>query len=628
MQELLRFSVAGRLREHAGTVVDVLEEFLPVGNSGLDVTIHTPDDKVESTRTQDREEGSILRWSATDTSGVFRAVIGRDPHDHLFAVNVPTTTDSQQACESDLARTNAEELRTTFPGWDLQLVTDPRDVVHSGGPVIETTENTSGGLGMAVARGLLLAMLVLLLAEVVLAWKFGHYSAVMGRTEAPTPAARVIPMMVAGAAAALFLAVGAVLVHAAWTGDFLGFLPEGFRRTIETALDITPPAPGEGTHWRLEFLPYLWSAAADPWLAGIIAVGSAVLVVLIYLQEGHTAAPPYKLFLAGLRMCFLLMTLTVFLPQIRLWFERQGWPDVAIIIDDSRSMSATDRYQDPRVAEAAERLGKLANLSTPERLQLAQALLTQGDPHWLETLLMHHQVKVHVYHCSGRSERLQDLTDGDDVEQLGAAVNAVRELRAEGDSSQLGAAVRQVLNDFRGSSLSAVVMLTDGVTTDGEDLPQVSRYAAQMGVPLYFVGIGDSHELRDLYLHDLQVEDSVYVNDRVVFEARLTGQGYSDKTVNITLKEKGKDKVLDSQLVRVDPQGKPVKFRLAHVPTEPGENVYVLEVPPEPDETQTDNNKLERSVFVRESKLIKLLYVEGYARYEYRFIKTLLERQI
>jgi hypothetical protein len=630
MQELLRFAVAGRLREQAAVVGDVLEEFLPVGNAGLDAAIYTPDDKEESTRTQDREEGSVLRWSGTDTSGVYRAVIGRDPHDHLFAVNVPTMTDSQQACESDLARTNREELRTTFPGWDFQLVTDVKNVLHSGGPVSETTENTTGGLGMAVARGLLLAMLALLLVEVVLAWKFGHYSAVgVGQPalrESSGPA-RMAPTLVAGIAAAMFLVLSAVLVHAAWTGDFLGFLPEGLRRMIEMALGISPPAPGEGTHWRLEFLPYLWSAATDPWLAGLIALGSAAMVVLIYLQEGQTARPGYKLFLAGLRMGFLLMTLGVFLPQLRLWFERQGWPDVAIIIDDSRSMSATDRYQDPRVAEAAERLAQMANLSAPERLQLAQALLTQGSPHWLETFLNQRQVKVHVYHCSGRSERLQDLTDAADVEQQAASVAAVRDLRAEGDSSQLGVAIRQVLNDFRGSSLSAVIMLTDGVTTDGEDLPQVSRYAAQMGVPLYFVGIGDSHELRDLYLHDLQVEDAVYVNDRVVFEARLTGQGYTDKTVQITLKEKGKDKVLDSQFVRVDPQGKPVKFRLAHVPTEPGEKVYVLEVPPEPDETQTDNNKLERSVFVRESKLIKVLYVEGYARYEFRFIKTLLERE-
>src|SRR5205085_10212902 len=35
----------------------------------------------------------------------------------------------------------------------------------------------------------------------------------------------------------------------------------------------------------------------------------------------------------------------------------------------------------------------------------------------------------------------------------------------------------------------------------------------------------------------------------------------------------------------------------------------------------------ERGVYVREAKLIKVLYVEGYARYEYRFVKTLLERE-
>jgi hypothetical protein len=627
MQELFRFAVAGRLREHSGTVGDVLEEYLPVGNARLDVTINTPEDKIENARTEDREDGSVFRWSGTDTSGVYRAVIGLDRRDHLFAINVPTTTDAQQACESDLARTNAEELRSTFPGWDFQVVNEVKDVVHSGGPVIEVSDNTVGGLGMAVARGLLLTMLVLLLAEVVLAWKFGHYSAVGVHSEAPPQNMRLLPIVVAGLAATMFLILAVILVSAAWTGDFLGFLPENFRRMVETALDISPPAPGEGTHWRLEFLPYLWSAAADPWLAGMLAFSSAAMVIVIYLREGHTARPSYKLLLAGLRIGFVLMMLAVFLPQIRLWFERQSWPDVAIIIDDSRSMSAADNYRDPRVAEAAERLARVANLAAPERLQLAQALLTQGSPNWLQTLLNQRQVKIHVYHCSGRAQRLQDLTDAEDSEQLDAATKAVRDLRAEGDSSQLGAAIRQVLNDFRGSSLAAVVMLTDGVTTDGEELPQVSRYAAQMGVPLYFVGLGDSHELRDLYLHDLQAEDSVYVNDRIVFEARLTGQGYADKTVNITLKEKGNDKVLDSQLVRVDPEGKPVKFRLAHVPTKPGEKTYIIEVPPEPDETQTDNNKLERTVFVRESKLIKLLYVEGSARYEYRFIKTLMERE-
>src|SRR4029077_14215222 len=131
------------------------------------------------------------------------------------------------------------------------------------------------------------------------------------------------------------------------------------------------------------------------------------------------------------------------------------------------------------------------------------------------------------YHCSSRAHRLSDISS---AEELRGALENVQTLAAEpsNDSSQLGVAVRQVLNDFRGSSLAAVVMLTDGVTTEGEDLVKVSKYAGQTGVPLYLVGLGDNQKPRDLILHDLQVEDTVYVNDRVVFEVRLTGNGYPD----------------------------------------------------------------------------------------------------
>jgi len=91
------------------------------------------------------------------------------------------------------------------------------------------------------------------------------------------------------------------------------------------------------------------------------------LVVIIYLREGVTASRLYKLLLAGLRMFLVLLTLTVLLPQVRLWFEREGWPDVVIILDDSRSMSTIDEYQDPRVQEAAHRLAKETPLAAPDR---------------------------------------------------------------------------------------------------------------------------------------------------------------------------------------------------------------------------------------------------------------------
>jgi hypothetical protein len=628
MQELLRFAVAGRLREQSVAVGEPLEEFLPFEMAGREVAIQTPEPgRPESTRIQDREDGSLLRWTDTDASGIYRATIAGDPHDHLFAVNVPTSTASQQAVESDPTRTNRDELKAAYPGWEFQIVSDARDVVHEGSLTADA-ESSGSGLGTVIAHGVLLTLLVLVFVEVVLAWRFGHYSAAHG-TASPASARwdRVLATM-----AALLFAVcafaGFTLVHAAWTGDFLGFMPDGFRRGIEVSLGIPAPAPGEGTRWRLEFTPYLWDALADPWLAGALALAGAVLVAAVYFREGPTVRAGYKLLLVGLRLCLVLLALAVLLPQLRLWFERQGWPDVAVIIDDSRSMSTADHYQDAPVQARAEQLAQVAGLSSAERLQLAQALLTRGDADWVTALLTGRQVKVHVYHCSGRAARIADVIDPSDPRERAAAVQRIRDLRAEGESSQLGTAVRQVLNDFRGSSLSAVIMLTDGVTTEGENLSQVARYASQAGVPLFFVGIGDAHEVRDLKLHDLQAEDSVYVYDHLIFDFRLTGQGYTDLAVPVTLKDKATGKVLDQKTVRVDPQGKPVKVRLTDTPTKPGERTYVIEVPVQPDEKdRADNNRLEHTVFVRESKLIKVLYVEGYARWEFRKVKWLLERE-
>jgi hypothetical protein len=622
-QELLRFAVSGRLREQSVTVGEPLEEFFAKGG-GEEVTLRIPDGRKETLSTEPQEETSVLRWTDTDASGVYVATIGHHPREHVFAVNVPASTDSQQASESDLTRTNLEQLRQTYPEWDLQVVTELKAVVHASGEKSDPDADQRP-LGTEVARWLLLLVLVLLLAEVVLAWRFGHYSSVAGGFGQPPAKGLLLPALAAGFAVVTIGTLAAVLGSALWTDDFLSFLPDSFRGWL-LGVNVPPPAPGEGSRWRPEFSPYLWDAASDPWLAGAIAIGGLVLIIWIYRLEGNAVSTPYKLLMAGMRFALLLLLLTVILPQTRVCVERQGWPDLVVIIDDSMSMSTVDKYRDPEVRAAAEQLSNVSGLSSQERLALAQALLTREKPDWLRNLLEERQVKVHVYHCSTRAHRISDVTTAQD---LGGALKSIRELRADSknDSSQLGAAVRQAINDFRGSSLPAVIMLTDGVTTEGEDLVKVSHYAAQMGVPLFFVGIGDSLELRDLILHDVQAADAVYVNDRLIFSVNVTGQGYTSLDVPVRLYEKGKEdgKPLDEKHIKAG--SKSQRVTLVHRPSVPGEKTYVIKVPVQNDESSPDNNRLEKSVFVLEAKIHKVLYVEQYPRYEYRFIKSLLERE-
>jgi hypothetical protein len=632
MHELAQFAASGRLRPREQSVGDPIELFLPGAAPGIDVKVFTPDGRQESLRVQAQDDAAVARFNETDASGVYRIVTGPQKKEHCFAVNVPTHETAQQGSESNLARTNLEEIQITYPEWETQLVRDPAQVVHATTAVNGVEVQTGGAWGPVIARWLLLGLLLLVPVEILLSFFFGHYSGGIRTESRPGMRSHKITRILLGAACSvmfLYLAyIVFVLIHDAVTGDFLGFFPQSIRRSIEEGFNVPAPAPGEGSRWHLHYSSYLWNSATDVWIVPALGILFTGFITAVYFVEGQLNAvrPSLRILMMGLRYGLLFLLLAVFLPQLQVSFERQGWPDVVILIDDSQSMSAVDHYRDPRVQQAALNLAQLEGLTEAERLRLAQLLLTRSQDDWLTALLKRREVRLHVYHCSARAQRLKDVNSPDDV---AAALEAINELNAspENDSSQLGSAVRQVINDFRGSSLAAVIMLTDGVTTEGEDLGKVSKYAGQMGVPLYFVGLGDAHEARDVYLHDLQVEDNVYVNDRVVFDLRFTAQGYNALRAPVVVKEKGKPEELARQEVTIDGSGKPVKVRLVHQPTEPGEHIYEVSTPKQPDEVDDSNNRLERSVFVQEAKLIKVLYIEGYRRYEYHFIKTLLERE-
>ncbi|MFL5339564.1 MAG: VWA domain-containing protein, partial [Gemmataceae bacterium] len=573
-----------------------------------------------------------------------------------------------------------------------QIVTELSQIKHRARAVSSAEEPESvprSSAGPAVARVLLFAFLALLVLETILAWQFGAARTVVPpETLAPKPRPSVWrifdPRNIAYFPLLLVIALGAVLIHEAATDEFLGFLPSGWRSAIEHTLGVPEAAAGEGTRWKLDYMAYLTGAnGADHWLAFGLILGAAVLAFAVYRAERVAArvrvpgenTPSSRPFwpLAGMRFGLLLLTLVVFLPQLRLFFEREGWPDVVILIDTSRSMSKPDDYQDDKVKsragmlaaqwrelaaplvqkarrridelqaekikspsadrlvaidrELAEQNELLDELNSDNRLNLIKALVAGMDGDWVTALLNRRQVKVHVYQCSTKSVRLAEVIDSSGA---ATAVDAVRELRPLGESSQLGGAVRAVLNDFRGGSLGAIVMLTDGVTTEGDDLLAAGRHAARADVPLFFVGLGDAHEPRDLVLHDLQAEDSVNLRDRLVFDIRVSVKGNLKATsVPVRLSEKdhdGKLTELERKDVSLDP-GKPVKVRLTTTPTEPGHKTYVVTADVQPDETDPTNNRVEKAVHVSDAKPVKLLYVEGRPRYEFRFLKTLLERE-
>ncbi len=446
---------------------------------------------------------------------------------------------------------------------------------------------------------------------------------------------------------------------------------------IENSLELPLAAPGEGTRWRLEAMPYIThSWKVDRWIVGLLVLLSVAYVAAIYTRERvgqshspHAARFDRRIAPAMLRSQLLLIMLLIVLPQTQLVVEREAWPDVVIILDDSKSMSSLETFTDPLLRDKSEELKatweklaqprivaankrifelrrKLSGAPTaagaarwrdeilslekhvndwriPHRLNLIKALLASSSRDWLQALLNERKLHVHLYRAANEATPIADLSDPEQTSQF---LDAIFDIVPEGEGSRLGEALASVLKSFRGRSLNAIVMFTDGQNTSGDEPSQVAAFARRKSVPLFLVGVGDATPRPDIALSDLRAEHEVNVRDRLIFDVRISSQGAGmPDAVPVNLYE-----MIDGKPIRRDSRLAPISdkpVRLSYVADTPGDKLFVVEVPLQEGETDRSNNRIEHEVHVSEAKRIRLLLIEDVPRYDFRFVKSLFERE-
>ena len=391
-------------------------------------------------------------------------------------------------------------------------------------------------------------------------------------------------------------------------------------------LGVPPPGGGEALSPHLRF--------EQPWSQGaliILVSASVALVTWIYRHEGK-APLGAKVLLAGLRIGAILLILFMLAEGV-LSVERTGLPYLTILLDDSASQGIVDQYEQPEQRAAIEAIVRDAESAPPpleqvSRLTIAKSLVLRDDARLIRQLQQQHKVRIYLV-----SNATRLLAEVDQKRQVTEAVERLRAVEATGSQSRLGDGLRQVLTELRGAPPSAIVLLSDGQTTDGEPLSKTAELAARKGVPLYAIGVGSAEPVRDLELTELLVDDVVFVDDAVRFQARLLSRGFAGEKLTLRLKERLEPgeglaafRELESAEVDAPPDGEARRVELVHRPTTTGERTFVLQVDPRPREIQTDNNRMERVVTVRKEKL-RVLLVEGEPRYEFRYLKNYLERE-
>jgi hypothetical protein len=407
-----------------------------------------------------------------------------------------------------------------------------------------------------------------------------------------------------------------------WTGSIRPLQPleDAAARALARSL-AEPPPRGEVLTPRIRY-DHPW----PQWLFLLVALGGGALIVALYRREA--SAPTWaRTLLTALRLALLLLAM-LFLAEAVLTLDRTGLPTFVVMIDDSASGQVEDAYADAAAQGRAAQLAALSGRPRPDRLALGVGYLLQDDAKLLRSLA--ERQRVRLYRVSDAAVEVGEIERPDQVDALLAKL---KELDTVGEQTRLGDAVARVLRDLGGSPPTAILLLSDGQTTDGLRLTEAADLARKQGVPLFTVGLGDETPPRDLALSDLQVDDVVFVGDTVRFSARLSarglnpGQGGGGQATLRLLRRRpdGGLEPLETTQVPIPPEGQPARVEILHRPEEVGASTFVVEVVPQDRELQVENNRIDRVVEVRDQKL-RVLYVEGEPRWEFRYLKTYLER--
>ncbi len=344
-----------------------------------------------------------------------------------------------------------------------------------------------------------------------------------------------------------------------------------------------------------------WEVAfTGEWPALLVICGALAAVVtacLFYRRHREKLSRRALRILSALRAATIMaLAVCMLQPVLRFTVAEATRTTVALLVDVSESM---------KIRDAA---------GGSSRLEAAQSLLLEKPTDILRRL-----------------KRVQDVR----VFTFGAVTGEVREpddlRRAKPDqkATALGEALKDAVREVGQSNVSALVVLTDGVSTQGEEPEAAAR---MLGVPVFPAALGgrlvEQGRFRDVGIVSVPQNPQLIVNNRARLEIEVSGRGLgalSESAREMTLlleTEEGEN--LAETAVRWPADDGTTRVELEFVPERVGIQRMRARLPELEDETVKENNSRTFTIQVTDPR-IRVLMVEGTVRSEYRFLRRALE---
>lgn len=388
-------------------------------------------------------------------------------------------------------------------------------------------------------------------------------------------------------------------------------LDKGFlSRDGGKAITFNPVWPGHHA--------WLWNTA--------LALLGLALIVYVYRRDGRSR--PARILLGSLRA--LLVTIVLILlnrPVLVNQHDRTEPSVLAVVVDDTGSMETKD----------------ISGTDGPTRLRAAVDLFTRSNQALLAKLEKVHTLRFYRFDqnaspigptqptVSPKQKKPEELATLQQYNaQLAAALNG---LKADGQNTQVVNSLTTVMDDLQGQRLAGVVLLTDGRETPRAADEAAVKALTDRHVRIYPVAVGGDKTPPDIALVSVEPLDVAFKDDLVAVKASVVGYGYpAGQEVVVSLKAKDNDTLLTNAdgrparaTVKLPADGAPVSAEVVFKPDKVGTLNFRVVAERQPGERDYKNNELPTSLDVVDSK-INVLFVDGYPRWEYRYVKNAMIR--
>ncbi len=227
-----------------------------------------------------------------------------------------------------------------------------------------------------------------------------------------------------------------------------------------------------------------------------------------------------------------------------------------------------------------------------------------------------------------RSQWVEDHRKSDaiwDSTTIGDAIKIVKEpfnsnLKEPGKGSDLNAALNRALEQY--PNLRGVVMFSDGDWNIGNSPMEAAKKYSRKGIPIFTVGVGGSVSLPDVSVVSLNADVKGQVNKPMRIPFTIESTLGKKTTVMATFETTAGDSITKSIDI---PENGAVSDVIVWRPKRIGDYTVTLSIPTDADEITKKNNSLSVPIKIQ-NKPYKILLVESYPRWEYRYFRNALER--